>query len=320
MALDFMNLSCAKTVYWLRSKHSGGVVTNESRFLSRVRVCCGEINKDDEILKRVNEMDKVEFEPLDYSYPCPPADKSDIFVTDLELLIHNPYAYYASHILGLKPKDDYWVQPYAAQFGILVHASIQESPNLEVDDLIERMRTKSKEFLSEHSIIYYFWDKRFREIAEFVNKNAKHIANAKYEKDGSVMIMGRKVCARADVIWDDMVMDIKTGEAPKPSQLKDGTMPQLPLEGYMLQNNGFKEVKIPDVSMIPILQFLQLKNGRLELQTYSDEDAEQIIDATVNKTQEVLGQYNNCVEYEYRETNDGDYKYKKWDDLARIDD
>ena len=57
MALDFMTLSCANTVYWLRSKQSGGVLTTESRFLSRVRVCVGDIKTDDAKLCNKEECD-----------------------------------------------------------------------------------------------------------------------------------------------------------------------------------------------------------------------------------------------------------------------
>ena len=93
MALDFMNLSCGDEVYWLRSKQSGGVLTTESRFLSRVRVAVGDIKTDNDILNLVREADNVAYKPLDYSAPIPPIDRSDVYVTELELLIHNPYAF-----------------------------------------------------------------------------------------------------------------------------------------------------------------------------------------------------------------------------------
>lgn len=121
MALDFMNLSCGKTVYWLRSKQSGGTLTTESRFLSRVRVTVGDIENDNDVLISVRAEDDVPYKPLDYSAPKPPIDKSDVFVTELELLVHNPYAFYVKHILRLRKKDDYWVLPDARNFGILVH-------------------------------------------------------------------------------------------------------------------------------------------------------------------------------------------------------
>ena len=136
---------------------------------------------------------------------------------------------------------------------------------------------------------------------------------------GSVKIAGRNVRARADMVWDGVVLDIKTGSAPTKKQLLDGTMPQLPLEGYMMQSGGFP-IKMTDVSMTPILQFLQLKNGDLNLFEYSESVAQEMINNTVQKVKELFGQYsgNTVAAYEYRESV-GD-KYHDWDDLARIRD
>ena len=50
-SLDFMNLSCGGTVYWLRSTQSGGVQTTESRFLSRVIARGGIFNNKTDILE-----------------------------------------------------------------------------------------------------------------------------------------------------------------------------------------------------------------------------------------------------------------------------
>jgi RecB family exonuclease len=165
--------------------------------------------------------------------------------------------------------------------------------------------------------LFYFWHKRFCEIAPFIEQYLK--TGGHKEIAGSVMIAGRNVRARADMIWDGTVLDIKTGAAPSKKQLLDGTMPQLPLEGYMMQSGGFP-IKMKDISVTPVLQFLQLKNGDLQLFEYKDEIAQQMIDNTVQKVKELFGRYSstNLAEYEYRNTV-GD-KYHDWDDLARIDD
>ena len=136
---------------------------------------------------------------------------------------------------------------------------------------------------------------------------------------GSVNIAGRNVRARADIIWDGVVMDIKTGNAPTKKQLMDGTMPQLPLEAFMMQNDGFP-LKMKDVSMTPIIQFLQLKNGKPELIEYKDENAQTMIDNCVQKVRELFGQYSTdkVAEYEYREATGA--KYHEYDDLARVGD
>lgn len=319
MALDFINLSCGDEVYWLRSRQSGGVLTTESRFLSRVRVACGDIKSDDIVLNSVRDMDNVEYNPLDYSAPVPPIDRSDVYVTELELLIHNPYAFYAKHILRLRPMDDYWVLPDARNFGILVHDVIENAKDFKVDNLIHEMDLRAKEILQKDSILFYFWHKRFCEIAPFVESYFKNKPVKNIEVLGSTVIGGRNVRARADIIWDGIVMDIKTGAAPSKKQLLDGTMPQLPLEGYMMQTGGFP-IKITDVSMTPILQFLQLKNGDIGLIEYSDEIAQEMIDNTVQKIKELFGQYSGdeVATYEYRESVG--IKYHEWDDLARVDD
>ena len=317
MALDFMNLSCGREVYWLRSKQSGGNLTTESRFLSRVRVAVGDIKQGKDILESVRKQDDVKLNPLDYSAPTPPIDRSDVYVTEIELLIHNPYAFYAKHILRLRPVDDYWILPDARNFGNLVHETIENAKTFDSEVLIREMDLRAKQVLDKDSVLFYFWHKRFCEIAPFIENYMK--SGGQKEISGSARIAGRNVRARADMIWDGIVLDIKTGSAPTKKQLLDGTMPQLPLEGYIMQSGGFP-IKMKDVSMTPILQFLQLKNGDLNLFEYSESVAQEMIDNTVQKVKELFGQYsgNTVVGYEYRESV-GD-KYHEWDDLARIRD
>ncbi len=161
MALDFMNLSCGETVYWLRSKQSGGILTTESRFLSRVRVAIGDIQNGDDILKSVRAQDNVNYQPLDNAAPIPPIDKSDVYVTEIELLIHNPYAFYVKHILRLRPKDDYWILPDARQFGNLVHDVIENATDFNAEKLTAQMYACAKDILPSDSILFYFWHKRF---------------------------------------------------------------------------------------------------------------------------------------------------------------
>lgn len=318
-SLDFMILSCGTDVYWLRSKQSGGALTTESRFLSRVRVAIGDIQKADDILHAVQDKDDVEYQPLDYSAPTPPIDKSDVYVTEIELLIHNPYAFYVKHILRLRPTDDYWVLPDARNFGNLVHDVIENAVDFNAEKLVAEMDARAKMVLPPDSILFYFWHKRFCEIADFVEKFFENKKIEYKEILGSTNIAGRNVRARADIIWDGVVMDIKTGSAPTKKQLMEGTMPQIALEGYIMQNGGFP-IKMKDVSVIPVLQFLQLKNNDIGLIEYTDDTAQTMIDNTVQKVRELFGQYSTdkIAEYEYRDSVGA--KYHEFDDLARVSD
>lgn len=319
-SLDFMNLSCSKEVYWLRSLVSGGVQTIESRFLSRVEARGGQFNKKvaDDILSTVRNYDNVKYNPLDYSAPNPPADWSDVYVTELELLIHNPYAFYVRHILRLYPRDDYWALPDARQFGNLVHSVIENAKDLSTSLLVKEMDDKARQILGDSSVMFHFWHKRFVEIAPVVVNVLSKIQNSKAEIGGVVNIAGRNIRARADRIWDGGVMDIKTGAAPNEKQLFDGTMPQLPLEVYILQNGGFP-LYTTEKSKTPSMMFLQLKNSDVRPIEYDSDTTEQMIKAAVEKTKEMINIFSvGQAPYEYRET--GDRKYKAYDDLARCDD
>ena len=317
-ALDFMNLSCEKCVYWLRSGVSGGVQTTESRFISRVIARRGVFNRDTEILDAVLARDDVPYRPLDYSAPVPPADWSDVYVTELEHLIHNPYSFYVKHILRLRVLDDYWVGVDARDFGNLVHDVIEHATDLRPDALVAEMDRRALEKLGAGSVIFHFWHKRFVEIAPVIANELTSVQNAYAEIGGCVKIAGRNVRARADRIWDGGVMDVKTGAAPSKSQLEQGNMPQLPLEAYILQSGGFP-IQTTSLSRAPIMRFLQLKNNDTRVIEYDAEQTAEMMRMAVDKTTELFNIYSaGAAAYEYRET--GDQKYKVYDDLARIKD
>lgn len=319
MALDFMNLSCGPDVYWLRSRTAGGAQTAESRFLSRAAVAMrGAIAIAPDILDAVRAADNVPFEPLDYAAPRVPADRSDVYVTELELLIHNPYAFYARHILRLYPMDDYWVAPDARQFGNLVHGVIEDATDFTPATLVAEMDRRALALLGADTIVFHFWHRRFLEIAPVVATALGGAADAHAEIRGFVRIAGRTVRAQADRIWDGCVMDIKTGAAPSKKQLLDGTMPQLPLEALMMQSGGFP-IATTIKSQTPVMQFLQLRNRDVRVIEYSGDEARAMIDAARDRVTQLFGMYSNDWQpYEYHET--GDKKYQAWDDLARCGD
>ena len=319
-ALDFMNLSCGSCVYWVRSVASGGVQTTESRFISRVIARNGKYNIATDIRDAVLVRDDVLLRPLDYSVPTPPADWSDVFVTELEVLIHNPYAFYVRHILRLRVLDDYWLPPDARHFGNLVHKVIEDATDWDTDTLVAQMDKLALEQLGTDSIIFHFWRKRFLEIAPVVSRVFGALGDMETyaEKEGKINIAGRNIRGRADRVWDGVVLDIKTGQAPSKKQLLDGNMPQLPLEAYMLRQGGFP-IRTTSLSRTPIIQFLQLRNNDVRLIEYDEETTSQMIDATVDKVTGLVNMYSaGGAGYEYRET--GDQKYKMYDDLARVKD
>lgn len=334
MSLDFMNLSCGSDVYWLRSRVSGGAQVAESRFISRMYAAHGAFDtikptKSDgadgtihtgvieDILSVVRSHDIVAPNGLDYSAPqLEHPDRSDVYVTELELLINNPYAFYVRHLLRLQPRTDYWLPPDVRDFGILVHDVVESiKSNTTATDLVAEMDRRAREILGKNSISFYFWHKRFVEIADFAIKELKELKNPAIEINGVIKIGPRNVRARADIVWDGGVMDIKTGQAPSKTQLIAGTMPQLPLEAYMLQNGGFK-IPCTEKSKTPVIRFLQLKNNEMECVPYNVAETQEMIDAAINKVNELFKMYSyGNAPYEYRDTTEP--KYQAYDDLAR---
>ncbi len=319
-SLDFMNLSCGKDVYWVRATVAGGVQTTESRFLSRVVARRIIINSTEQefILNQIAQQDFVEHVRLDYSAPNPPADWSDVYVTDLEYLINNPYAFYVKHILKLRVLDDYWVLPDARKFGTLVHDVIEHATDLRPDVLVAQLDARARDLLGAGNIVFFFWHKRFLQIAPLIATELSALKNSVAEIDGCVKIASRNVRARADRVWDGGVMDIKTGEVPSKKQLLLGNVPQLPLEAFMLQSGGFK-IQTTCLSRAPIIKFLQLKNNNVCVVEYDAPTTQQMINGAVAKVTDLFNIFSvgQCP-YEYRETSKP--KYHAFDDLARIKD
>ncbi len=320
MALDFMNLSCAPEVYWLRSSVSGGVQTQESRFLSRIMVAHGDYDTGvaNDILAAVRGRDDVPENPLSYDDPLPPVDWSDVYVTSLELLIHNPYAFYVRHILRLNPEKDYWAGVDARDFGNLVH-DVLEHANVgyTAETLVQEMDVRARELLENNNLVFNLWHQRFVEIAPVAIEMINQTPDAVAEVEGSIKIAGRTVRARADRIWREGVLDIKTGAAPSRNQIKEGNMPQLPLEALMLKNGGFAMYRaVP--CQTPVMRFLQLRAHDARIIEYDDAETADAIRAAHENVEKLFNMYaSGTVAYKYLQTSD--QKYKAYDDFARAD-
>lgn len=319
-ALDFMNLSCGGDVYWIRSGNAGGVQTTQSRFLSRVAVRGGQYDTKaaDDILAVVRGRDVVPSRVLDYSPPVVTDDWGDIYVTDLEYLIHNPYAFYVRHMLRLRVLNDYWMAPDARDFGNLVHQVIEVSRDFNPDNLVRQMDARALEKLGADSVLFHFWHRRFLEIAPVISNLMTELVESVPEIGGKMSVDGHTIRARADRVWDGGVLDIKTGAAPSKKQLEDGNMPQLPLEAYMLQSGGFP-LRTTVKSQTPVMKFLQLKNRDVRIITYEPDDTQKMMDAAVAKAKQMIDVFLvGHAPYEYRQT--GDTKYQAYDDFARVND
>ncbi|MCL2369364.1 MAG: hypothetical protein FWC83_01670, partial [Alphaproteobacteria bacterium] len=197
---------------------------------------------------------------------------------------------------------------------------------LQNEKIINDLNNGAKNILPAESVLLHFWAKRFTEMAPFIAALCAEVKGKRSEVRGDEQvgieiplhgeIAGRKIYARADAVVADTVIDIKTGAVPTKSRLMDGNMPQLPLSVYMLQRRGALHAPA-GVCNTPLQgKFLQLKNSDCKWVEYSGDELQSMIDAAVQKTRELIGQYtSDGAKYEWRE--DTDAKYKGYDDLAR---
>ena len=317
MALDFMTLSCGREVYWTRSKMAGGSESVPSRFLSRVGVAA-EIETGADILAAVRARDMVPLCPLDRTPPRV-GYAGDYYATWLESLVHNPYLFYARHILRLRRRPDVGDEVGAREFGTLVHGVIERCARAGIADaekIVALMTDAALKYVDGKSVLFRFWRNRFREMAPEIAKMLA--APAAIEETIRMTWNGRNLIAKADRIeGGNKVIDYKTGSVPSDAQLglgkeEDCTMPQLPVEAMILRDShsGAPASETP-VSMA----FLSLKKNNVGMRDYDAEETARAIKAVEKKLNFILNKDVYARPAHYL-----DEKYREFDDLGRADD
>ncbi len=129
-AHDFCQMMGAGEVVLTRSLKSGGAPTVPSRWLMRVEALLQGLGLDGVLAARKpwaqwsaarNQAEAAP--PAKPPSPCPPLDARPrrLSVSDIQLLIANPYAIYARHILELSPLNPLEAGPGGAERGQIIH-------------------------------------------------------------------------------------------------------------------------------------------------------------------------------------------------------
>lgn len=314
MALDFMVLSCNSEVYWLRAKNVGGSSSIESRFITRAKITSRNSIETETYTNKF----EYEYKPIINDYYPVVYNEKKFFVTDLNYLINNPYVFYVKKILKLDVKKDYWQIKGYEDFGNIIHSVIETETDFSKDKLLQSFIKESETKFDKDDITFYFWKKRFIEIADFIERYFEENNDSYFkEVQGSIVIENNQILARADIIADGVVIDVKTGsKIPSDSSLKLGLETQLPIEAYIMKQNGFFKFS-SEKTKNPIMKFLHLANNNLNIKVYDSYKTNELIENVLCKVKEVIQKYSNkSVIYEYSK-NIQDDKYKIFKDLAR---
>ncbi len=288
-AHDFVQGLGAKRVLLSRSARADGAPTVASRWLQRIQTLAGpNVAKDMEargakytrlagLLDRAS--DKVR--PARRPEPKPPvsARPKTLSVTEIELLVRDPYAIFARHILDLQPVDPIGGEPSAADKGTIIHDALARFLAEWTRDYNEHATRRLIDIgaelfqpLDAFPAIRALWWPRFERVAKgftaFEERRAPKVEKRFLEISGGLeltlpglefRLRGR--ADRIDIMTDGSiaVLDYKTGQVPSIKQVESLLAPQMPLEAAMVKRLAFKDV--PADLPISELLYLQLKGG-----------------------------------------------------------
>jgi ATP-dependent helicase/nuclease subunit B len=269
-AHDFAQAACAPEVVLLNAERREGAPAVKSRWLWRLETLARgagvALPGKPEALAWARALDRPErFAPAERPKPTPPVEvrPRDMFVTQVEKWVRDPYSIYARRILGLK-KLERPSEPFeAAARGSAIHKALErftlEWPEALPEDCVVVLRERLTAELDtagmgEIAMV------RERVLA---SECARWLAAFEARRRGGARILvertggftftvgGRPftVSAKADRIevreGRADVLDFKTGQAPTEKQIDAGFAPQLTLTAAILANGGFEGVDAP---------------------------------------------------------------------------
>ena len=269
-AHDFAMLACQPRVVLTRAAKSEGTPMVASRWVQRLQQLAKGLGIADVLappahIKRIAAALADAGRPEPAEPPCPrpavAARPRRLSVTEVETWLRDPYAIYARHVLKLRPLDPLDDEIGPMERGTALHKMLELfvrrypalPPDAEaklaaiVDEVLNERRTPKATLA--------VWRPRFlRAAAWFVEQERERsadVAQSFVEIKGEMTFQGPAgeftLSGKADRIdrlktGGGAIIDYKTGAPPSQKQVKTHLAPQLPLEGAMLANGGFKDI------------------------------------------------------------------------------
>jgi ATP-dependent helicase/nuclease subunit B len=218
---------------------------------------------------------------------------SKLSVTDVEMLLRNPYSFYVKKILGLRKFENISSAPKLSEFGSFIHNVIESYTNeykFLSNDKIKNIQEISDKLLSQTLLPLHtkeMWKIKFASIAEEFVKfdeerrfdvNTVIYSEIKGEMNIKLSNQTITITAIADRIEIDQngvatILDYKTGALPVKKDVLSGFSPQLVLEALILLEDGFN-IKVNEVEKLiyvkiasskPYIQTLEISLDRAQL-------------------------------------------------------
>jgi ATP-dependent helicase/nuclease subunit B len=283
VAADFLLAACsAPSALLSRAARRGGAPTVPARWLTRIDTFLagqdGLALASDPAAGWAAQLDQVA-RPQPCGRPAPKPTRAQrpkrISVTQVELLLADPYAFYARHVLRLRALDPLDAEAGVLDYGNLVHAVLHDvvgrlsaQPWPGVDAARALWDGASAAALAAEAPrpgLAAFWAPRLARIGDFVLPQETALREAEGPLRSLVEVSGRmllrlaagevEVIAKADridLLTDGSLrlLDYKTGSPPSPSRVRAGEAPQLPLEAAIAAAGGFADLPAGDASAL----------------------------------------------------------------------
>jgi len=277
--------------------------------------------------------------------PAPPpaarppvkARPRQLSVTRVETWLRDPYAIYARYILGLKALDPLAADAGAAERGTAVHDALDRFVDafpdaLPPDAYAQLLAFGQAAFAPwlDRPGVRAFWWPRFLRIADWFiateRSRRPHDRPLKTEVDGTLVFTGPAgpftLTAKADRIdrladGSLAIIDYKTGQPPRKTELERGEAPQLPLEAAIAATGGFDGIP---ASGVGLLSFWRLNGGRVPGEIADIPiDASELAEMAQAQLAELIATFDKAeTPYRSRPRPAAAPRFSDYDHLARV--
>lgn len=254
-AHDFMSALGAPRVLVSRALRDGRAPTVASRFWLRLEAMTDGMTRETRIPALAAIIDKGKPQPaFARPAPAPPAEERPrtIYVTDVDRLKADPFAYYAKSMLRLRALDPIDAEHHAAWKGSAVHDVLEAWFKQDKCDPAA-LRGRAENMVSDdaiHPMLRALWRPRLMEAIDWIAEQTAADQRAGRvpflaEADGGTTLAGVELRGKADRIDRSdsglVILDYKTGGPPTKKAVDAGFALQLSLLGIIAEAGGFND-------------------------------------------------------------------------------
>jgi ATP-dependent helicase/nuclease subunit B len=245
-AHDFVGALGAGEVLLTRARRDAASPLVPSRFWLRLQAFTGGLSAADDLLTLARRIDgHGQPHPSPPPRPVPPvaARPQQLWVTEVDTLRIDPFAFYAKRLLGLSPLDPLDQDPTAATRGTRIHEVLENwvgSGRGSLDRLAQLTEAMLADEGRQFPLLRALWAPRARRALLWAGEQILAAeaggwtemvpeASGKLTLPNGIVLQGRADRVDRHAEGGLAVIDYKTGRAPSPTQVRAGLANQLGL-------------------------------------------------------------------------------------------